>query len=173
MRYPYRSTHQSGIIQIPPDKNVHKSRGTYRYVHAWNVPMHRRERLRVDPALSGRREGPRAACKRHAEPGDHRFASRCDGAQVCTEQKSRDICNHTQYRCQYQYKSPTTQIRSHSPISVFQGGYIPLSLYDLQGSIDHVARWESCDLHDLAHVSWVGPVLRRSCRKYHNDRHMI
>ena len=47
----------------------------------------------------------------------------------------------------------------------------PLDELDLSRQIDcqilydlvHVAGWEPCILHDLAHVSWVGSVLYRSC----------
>ena len=39
-------------------------------------------------------------------------------------------------------------------------------LYDLA----HVAGWEPFNLHDLAHVSWVGSVSHRSCTTSHNGR---
>ena len=35
----------------------------------------------------------------------------------------------------------------------------------------HVAGWEPCNLHGLAHVSWVGSVLPyRSCKASHKGR---
>lgn len=41
-------------------------------------------------------------------------------------------------------------------IHFFQGRYVP-HLYDPA----HAAGWESYILHNLAHISWVGPVLHR------------
>ena len=47
-------------------------------------------------------------------------------------------------------------------------------LYDLHDPdlycVAHVAVWKPYDLHDLAHISWVGPVLHRSCPTSHNGR---
>ena len=56
------------------------------------------------------------------------------------------------------YTSIGQIIDSRCMIRVFQGRYIP-SLYDLA----HVAGWQLYNLHDLGHVSWVRPVLCRSC----------
>ena len=40
---------------------------------------------------------------------------------------------------------------------------------DLYG-LAHVAGWEPCKLHALAHVAWVGSVLYRSRTTSHNGR---
>ena len=44
-------------------------------------------------------------------------------------------------------------IDPHLTTHIFQARYVP-DLYDLA----HVTRWELQNLHDLGHVSWVGPV---------------
>ena len=38
--------------------------------------------------------------------------------------------------------------------------------------VDRVAWWEPYDLPDRTHVSWLGPVLRRSCAAYLHDRYV-
>ena len=60
----------------------------------------------------------------------------------------------------------------HSSWSRYFKADISPILYDLYDLYDlaHVAGWELCTLHDPAHVSWVGSVLRRSCSTSQNGR---